>query len=59
MLRSANKKESKTQPRKVRVIQNNHTAAELAESGDRWADHKGPYLSLAEVIAAEAAKAMK
>ena len=59
MLKSANNKEPKTQPRKVRVIRNSHTDAELAESGERWADHQGTYLSLADVLAAEAAKATK
>ena len=59
MLKSAKNKESKTQPRKVRVIHNSHTDAELAESGERWADHRGSYLSLADVLAAEVAKATK
>ena len=59
MLKSANNKEIKPKPQKIRVIQNSHTAAELAESGEQWADHKGPYLSLATVLAAEAAKATK
>ena len=59
MLKSANNKEPKPQPRKIWVIQNSHTAAELAESGERWANHQGPYLSLADVLTAEAVKATK
>lgn len=58
MLPSANKKENKT-PKgtgKVQVIKNGHTAEEMAESGERWATHTGPYMTLAEVLAAEAAK---
>jgi hypothetical protein len=41
---------------KVAVIKNGHTNTELAESGERWANHEGPYLTLAEVIAIESAK---
>ena len=59
MLKSANNKEIKPKPQKIRVIQNSHTEAELEESGERWASHKSPYLSLADVLAAEAAKATK
>ena len=31
----------------------------MAESGERWANHKGAYLTLADVLAIEAAKASK
>ncbi len=40
----------------VAVIKNGHTDAELAESGERWVNHTGPYMTLAEVLAIEAAK---
>ncbi|QHV98379.1 hypothetical protein [Spirosoma endbachense] len=59
MLKSTNNKGKKSQtpdrPR-VRAIKNGHTAAELAESGERWANHSGPYLTLEEVMALEANK---
>ena len=38
------------------MIKNGHTASELAESGERWINHHGPYLTLAETIAIEKAK---
>lgn len=59
MLKSANNKELKPKTQKMRVIKNSHTAAELAESGEQWADHKGTYLSLADVLTTEVAKATK
>lgn len=43
-------------PKMVAVIKNGHSAAELAESGERWVNHTGPYMTLAEVLAVEAAK---
>ena len=39
----------------VAVIKNGHTAAELNEMGERWVNHEGPYLTLAETIAIEKA----
>ncbi len=56
MLKSPKKTIKKETPKKVAVIKNGHTAAELAESGERWANHTGPYITLAEVLAIEAAK---
>lgn len=58
MLTSANKKENKVpkDAAKVRVIKNGRTAEELADAGERWATHTGPYMMLAKVLAAEAAK---
>lgn len=52
------KKETATadRPKRVAVIKNGHTAAELAESGERWATHAGPYMTLTEVLSIEAAK---
>lgn len=40
----------------VAVIKNGHTDAELKEMGERWVNHQGPYLTLAETIAIEKAK---
>ncbi len=40
----------------VAVIKNGHTDAELDEMSERWVNHQGPYLTLAEVIAIEKAK---
>ncbi len=42
--------------KKVAVIKNGHTDAELDEMAERWATHKGPYMTLAETIALENAK---
>lgn len=56
---SANNKEGKAQKNgqtKVAVIKNGHSAAELAESGERWATHTGRYMTLEEVLAIEAVK---
>jgi hypothetical protein len=39
------------------VIKNGHTDAELDEMEERWVNHQGPYLTLAEVFAIETAKA--
>ena len=35
----------------VKVIRNAHTLAEQRAIGDRWADHKGPRMTLAETLA--------
>lgn len=43
-------------PKLVAVIKNGHTDAELDEMEERWVNHQGPYLTLAEVIAIEKAK---
>jgi len=40
----------------VAVIKNGHTDAELKEMGERWVNHQGPYLTLAETIAIEKEK---
>ena len=44
-------------PKMVAVIKNGMTKQEMKESGEHWANHQGPYLTLAEVIAIETAKA--
>lgn len=43
-------------PKLVAVIKNGMTEQEMKESGERWANHQGPYLTLAEVMAIEKAK---
>ncbi|MCY7358947.1 MAG: hypothetical protein LH609_16110 [Rudanella sp.] len=58
MLKASNNKTTlkAARPRMVAVIKNGHTDAELEEMGERWVNHQGPYLTLAEVIAIEQAK---
>ncbi len=56
MLKSPKKPTKKGIPKMVAVIKNGHTDAELEEMGERWVNHKGPYLTLAETIAIEKAK---
>ena len=46
-------------PKLVAVIKNGHTDAELDEMEERWANHSGPYLTLADVLAIEKAKSDK
>lgn len=46
----------KAAPKLVAVIKNGHTDAELDEMEERWANHQGPSLTLAEVLAIEKAK---
>lgn len=55
MLKSP-KNPKKGTPKMVAVIKNGHTDAELKEMGERWVNHQGPYLTLAETIAIEKAK---
>jgi hypothetical protein len=40
----------------IAVIKNGMTDEEMRISGDAWAAHKVPYLTLAEVLAIEKAK---
>lgn len=47
----------KAAPKRVAVIKNGHTDAELDEMAERWVNHQGPYLTLAETMAIEKAKA--
>lgn len=56
MLRTPKKPTRKAAPKLIAVIKNGHTDAELDEMEERWANHQGPYLTLAEVIAIERAK---
>lgn len=46
----------KKQPKRIAIIKNGMTEQEMAESGEAWATHKGPYLTLIEVVAIEKAK---
>lgn len=59
MLRTPKKPTKKAAPKLVAVIKNGHTDAELDEMEERWVNHQGPYLTLAEVLAIEEAKADK
>lgn len=43
-------------PKWVAVIKNGMTEQEMDESGEAWATHQGPYMTLAEVLAVEKAK---
>jgi hypothetical protein len=42
----------------VAVIKNNLTEQEMNASGEHWANHKGPYMTVAETLAYAAARAM-
>ena len=53
---SNNKAATTSAPKLVAVIKNGMTEQEMKESGERWANHQGPYLTLAEVMAIEKAK---
>jgi hypothetical protein len=59
MLNTAKTPTKKATPKLVAVIKNTHTNAELDEMEERWANHQGPRMTLAEVIAVEKAKAEK
>ena len=56
MLRTPQKPTKKATPKLIAVIKDGHTDAELDEMEERWANHQGPYLTLAEVLAIEKAK---
>lgn len=56
MLKPPRNPNKKATPKMVAVIKNGHTDAELDEMSERWVNHQGPYLTLAEVIAIEKAK---
>ncbi len=56
MLKSPKEPTKKGTPKMVAVIKNGHTDAELKAMGERWVNHPGPYLTLAETIAIEKAK---
>lgn len=56
MLRTPKKPTKKAALKLVAVIKNRHTDAELDAMEERWANHQGPYLTLADVLAIERAK---
>jgi hypothetical protein len=56
MLKSVENKTVKPSARKIRAIKNAHSETELNDSGNRWAAHEGAYMTLADVVAAEATK---
>jgi hypothetical protein len=39
------------------VIKNNLTEQEMNESGEHWANHQGPYMTVAETLAYAAERA--
>lgn len=49
----------KKQSKRVAVIKNGHTEAELDEMGKRWLNHQGPYMTVAETLAYAAERAKK
>ncbi len=59
MLRTSKKQTKKAAPKLVAVIKNGHTDAELDEMEERWLNHKGPYMTLAETLAHAAERAKK
>jgi len=40
-------------------MKNSLTEQEMDEAGERWSNHKGPYMTLAETLAHAAVKAKK
>lgn len=56
MVRSSKKTSKKSVPQVAIVVKNGHTDAELAESGERWSAHTGPYLSVTDILVIEADK---
>lgn len=46
----------KKQPKRIAVVKNGMTKQEMAKSGEAWATHQGPYMTLAEVLAIEKTK---
>ena len=57
--RPANKVPSSSAPALVAVIKNGMAEQEMTESGERWANHQGLYMTLAEVMDIEKVKAEK
>ncbi|MBC3789318.1 hypothetical protein [Spirosoma utsteinense] len=59
MLKTTKKPTRKTAPKMIAVIKNGMTEREMDESEEAWANHQGPYMTLAEVLAIEKAKQAK
>lgn len=59
MLKSAPKKPKRQTKQKVWVMKNSLTEQEMDEAGERWVNHKGPYMTLAETLAHAAERAKK
>jgi len=59
MIELANKKrpEPQNNQEEVWMMKNSLTEQEMDEAGERWANHKGPYMTLAETLAHAAEKA--
>jgi hypothetical protein len=50
--RNPNKKAAAaSDPKLVAVIKNNLTKQEMDETGEHWANHQGPYMTVAETLA--------
>ncbi len=56
MLKTKKNPSKKAAPKMIAVIKNSHTEAELDEMEERWVNHQGPYLTLAEVLTIEKTK---
>lgn len=56
MVKTPKTPNKKAAPKRVAVIKNGHTDAELDQMEERWVNHPGPRLTLAEVLAIEQAK---
>jgi hypothetical protein len=54
--RNPNKKTAAA-PKLVAVIKNNLTEQEMDASGEHWANHQGPYMTVAETLAYAAERA--
>lgn len=59
MLKSPKNPNKKAAPKLVAVIKNNLTEEEMNESGQHWANHKGPYMTVAQTLAYAAEQAKK
>ena len=58
--RNSNKKAAAaSSPKMVAVIKNNLTEKEMDELGEQWANHPGPYMTVAETLAYAAERAKK
>ncbi len=51
MIKTDKRPNNKLMPKLVAVIRNAHTDAELDEMEERWANHTGPYMTVAETLA--------
>lgn len=59
LTKNPNKKVATPTPKMVAVIKNNLTEQEMDASGEHWANHQGPYMTVAETLAYAAEQAKK